>query len=182
MTTAQWLIIVTGWTGSGKSTISGELAEEFGATVASYDWLMSGLREIPEVWGIVESAIELRRTVGWNLLSRVAEQQLRCGSSCILDLVACEEPRRRWHDLARRYDADFAVIECVCSDAGIHRSRVDGRARGIPGWYELDWSTVERGRSLYQPLDEPKLVLDAVNPLADNVAAAKEWLTATRRS
>ncbi|MEM9561087.1 MAG: AAA family ATPase [Actinomycetota bacterium] len=182
MTTAPWLIIVTGWTGSGKSSISDELAEEFGATVASYDWLMSGLRELPEVWGNFESAVELRQAVGWNLLSRVAEQQLRLGSSCILDLVAGEEPRRRWYDMAHRYDADFAVIECICSDAGIHRSRVDGRVRGIPGWYELDWSEVERGRSLYQPLDEPKLVLDAIDPLAANVAAAKDWLAATRRS
>lgn len=59
---------------------------------------------------------------------------------------------------------------------------MEGRARSIPGWYELDWGRVERGRSLYQPLDEPKLVLDAIEPLAANMAAALAWLEMTRSS
>lgn len=85
-----------------KSTVSDKLAEELGATVASVDWLMSGLRELSDVWDTVESPVELQRTVGWNLLSRVAGRQLRRGSSCILDLVACEAPRCQWQDLAGR--------------------------------------------------------------------------------
>ncbi len=53
--------------------------------------------------------MEMQRRVGWNLLSRVAEQQLRRGSSCILDLVAREEPRLEWEALARRWNARFQV-------------------------------------------------------------------------
>lgn len=140
---------------------------------------MSGLRALDEVWAAVELPVELQRRVGWNLLSRVAEQQLRRGSSCVLDLVAREQPRREWEDLAKGYDASLAVIECICSDEDVHRSRVEGRDRAIPGWYELSWDQVAAGRERYAPLSEPKLVLDAVDSAADNLATAVGWLSAT---
>ena len=164
-----WLVVVTGWTGAGKSTMADLVARDLGATVASFDWLMSGLRAEPLVWAAVETPVDRQRRVGWNLLARAAEQQLRRGSSCVLDLVAHEEPRREWEALAERYDARFALIECVCSDVDVHRSRVEGRRRGIPGWYELDWDHVAGGRRRYRPLAGPKVVLDAVRPPLDNL-------------
>jgi predicted kinase len=166
---AQWLVVVTGWTGAGKSTIAERLGHELGATVASFDWLMSGLRAVPEVWAHVEVPVERQRRVGWHLLSRVAEQQLRRGSSCVLDLVARAEPVNEWRQLAALHGARFAVIECVCSDVDVHRGRVDGRQRGIPGWYELEWERVERGRQLYEPLPGPKVVIDATESVDANL-------------
>ena len=174
-------MVVSGWTGAGKSTMADLIAQELGATVASFDWLMSGLRAVPEVWSTVELPVERQRRVGWNLLSRVAEQQLRRASSCVLDLVAREEPRREWEALAERYDARFGVVECVCPDLEVHRSRVEGRLRGIPGWYELEWDQVARGRAHYQPLAEPKLVLDAALPVLDNLDIVKRALLQRHR-
>ncbi len=171
-----WLIVITGWTGAGKSSLADRLGAELNATVVSFDWLMSGLRAAPVVWEAVELPVERQRRVGWNLLSRVAEQQLRRGASCVLDLVAREEPRAEWEALAAQYDARFAVIECVCSDLGVHRSRVEGRSRNIPGWYELEWEHVVLGRERYIPLAEPKLVVDAVTPFETNLATVRERL------
>ena len=171
-----WLVVVSGWTGAGKSTMADLIAREVNATVASFDWLMSGLRADPEAWSAVELPVERQRRVGWNLLSRVAEQQLRRGSSCVLDLVARDEPRREWEALAERYHARFGVVECVCSDVDVHRSRVDGRRRDIPAWYELQWDSVARGRELYEPLAEPKLVLDAVLPATDDLDTVRRAL------
>jgi predicted kinase len=82
------LIVVSGWTGAGKSTIADALGCKLDATVVSFDWLMSGLRPFDDVWKAVELPVEHQRAVGWSLLSRVVEQQLRRGSSCVLDLVA----------------------------------------------------------------------------------------------
>jgi predicted kinase len=177
-----WLVVVTGWTAAGKSTMADALARELGATVASFDWVMSALRSHADVWSVVEEPVELQRRVGWDLLSRVAEQQLRSGRSCILDLVAREEPRREWAVLADRYRASFGVIECVCSDVNVHRSRVEGRRREIPGWYELRWDWVERGRQLYEPLRDPKVVIDAVDPLENNLGVVMGHLRAERGS
>lgn len=171
-----WLIVVTGSTGTGKSTLAEGIAGRLGATVISFDWLMSALRAEPAVWAAVEFPVEQQRRVGWNLLSRVATQQLRRNRSCVLDLVAREEPRREWERLAHDHDSSLAVIECVCSDAAIQRDRVTGRDRGIPDWYELDADDVMRSRERYQPLADPKLVVDAVDPAEHNLAAALDWL------
>lgn len=45
---------------------------------------------------MVEEPVELQCSVGWDLLSRIVEQQLRGGRSCIVDLVAREQPRQEW--------------------------------------------------------------------------------------
>jgi predicted kinase len=174
------LIVVTGWTAAGKSTMAELIATEVGATVASFDWVMSALRSHDEVWNVVESPIELQRRVGWELLGRVAEQQLRGGRSCVLDLVAREEPVTAWRELATRHGASFAIVECNCSDVEVHRSRTNGRARNIPGWYELEWERVERTRSLYEPLSEPKVVIDAVDPLDANLNRVMQHLATVR--
>lgn len=176
----QWLVVVSGWTGAGKSTVADAVANELGATVASFDWVMSALRCHEDVWSAVEEPVELLRRIGWDVLSRIAEQQLRGGRSCILDLVAREQPRQEWAALADRYGASFAVIECVCSDLEVHRNRVNGRRREIPGWCELNWERVERGRQLYQPLREPKVVIDAIDPLEHNLGVVMHHLRTER--
>jgi hypothetical protein len=121
----QWLVVVSGWTGAGKST----MAEQLGR-----------------------------------------------------DLVAREEPIREWHELAAEHGATFAVVECVCSDADVHRARVDGRERRIPGWYELEWDQVERGRERYEPLPEPKIVIDAIASVDDNLDRVRQHLSECNRS
>gem|GEM_PF-177525 len=158
------------------------IAGDLDATVASFDWIMSGLRAAPEVWAHVELPVERQRRVGWNVLSRVAEQQLRRGASCVLDLVARDEPIREWRQLAADYGATFAIVECICSDVDVHRSRVDGRERRIPGWYELEWDHVQKGRQLYEPLPEPKVVIDAIAGIDQNRERVRRHLSDRDRS
>ena len=68
------------------------------------------------------------------------------------------------------------MIECVCSDEEIHRARLKTRQRHIPGWHELEWSEVERVRSYYVPWSEPRLVVDAVASLDENLEKVFAWL------
>ena len=67
--------------------------------------------------------------------------------------------------LAAEEGARFFVIMTECSDQEIHRSRVEGRERGIPGWYELDWSHVEQSRKSWDPDMDVDLKVDTVEPL-----------------
>lgn len=170
------LILISGWVGAGKSTIASAIAAEIGATAASFDWLMSGLRSFPEIWETIETPRERQREIGCTLLSRVAEQQLRRGASCVLDLVAREAPRVGWQALAKGYGASFHVIECICSDVAVHKARLTGRERTIPGWYEISFEDAMRNREGYVPLADPKLVLDAVDTLAANLGKARAFL------
>lgn len=173
---AMHVVVVSGWPGCGKSTIADALATELGGAVASFDWLMSALRSFPELWADVELPVDRQRRIGWTLMGRLAEQQLRRGASAVMDLVARAEVLGEWRDLAGRYNASFTVIECVCSDEVIHRERVQGRVRAIPGWYELEWGNVEASRQHYVLLPEPKLVLDAVESLEGNLERAMRFL------
>jgi predicted kinase len=62
-------VVVSGWTGAGKSTIADALGAGLPATVASFDWLMSGLRSFPSIWETVKAPVELQRQLGWTLSS-----------------------------------------------------------------------------------------------------------------
>jgi 8-oxo-dGTP diphosphatase len=141
--------------------------------------VMSGLRVFPEVWANIELPVERQRAVGWSIMSRVIEQQLSRGKSAVADLVARDEVVDQWRELAEAYGAKFSVIECRCSDEEIHRSRIEGRQRNIPGWYELSWERVALGRSLYLAVEGPKLRLDAVDPIAENVASASAYVSSS---
>ena len=167
------LIVVSGWTGAGKSTVADALAGALPATVVSFDWIMSGLRSFADLWTVVELPVERQRDIGWTLMSRVAEQQLRRGASVVLDLVARDAAVDRWQELADQYGAQVSVIECLCEDAATHRTRVEGRSRDIPGWYELTWEQVERTRGGYLRLSfSDKLVLSAMDPVDANIRKA----------
>lgn len=61
----------------------------------------------------------------------------------------------------------------TCADAAMHRSRVEGRVRGIPGWYELEWDHVERSRSGWEPPDDVDLVLEAGDPIERNAGSLR---------
>lgn len=165
------LMVCAGLPGTGKSTLAEALGRALGCPVFAKDWLEAALwrtginREMRSSWA------------SYELLSTLAERQLRLGQSAILDAVAGREAiRRQWRDLAAGLRAGFFGLECVCSDEDLHRARLAGRQRGIPGWYELDWSEVERVRAEYEPWAGPRLELDMVRPLAENVRAALTYL------
>ncbi|WP_404963125.1 hypothetical protein [Streptomyces sp. 147326] len=69
-------------------------------------------------------------------------------------------------------------IEVVCSDAAVHRRRLEGRSRGIEGFHEPAWEAVERRREEFVPWSDDRLVLDSVIDLPSNVAAALVFLAA----
>jgi hypothetical protein len=73
------------------------------------------------------------------------------------------------------------VVITTCSDRDLHRSRIEGRQRGIPDWYELDWPHVERVMTSWEPLEGADLVLDASDPLAANIALLTTSLENARK-
>ena len=168
------LIVFSGLPGTGKSSIAEAVARALGIPVFAKDWLEATL--IRCALKPAENGPPLG-SAGYNLLTTLTERQLQLGQSVILDSVASTlSIRAEWRALAQAYQADWRVIECICSDEAVQRDRMTVRQRRIPGWHELDWSEVERVKAYYAPWDEERLILDAMNPLEDNIAAARRYL------
>ncbi len=166
------LVVVGGLPGTGKSTLADGLAARLDVPVFNKDWIEASLRRD----GVTRGHDSWR--VAEHLLATLAGQQLGRGQSAILDTVARPaESRAAWRTLADDADARFRLIECVCSDAALHRGRVVGRDRSIPDWDELTWSDVEDVRARSTPWAEPRLVLDATRPAAENLDAALRYVT-----
>jgi predicted kinase len=165
------LVVFAGLPGTGKSTLAEHAARRLACPLFTKDYLEATLRR---------NGIGPEQNSGWaayDLLTTLAEQQLRLGQSAVLDSTATfARVRAAWRDVAARYGASLRVVECVCSDEQLHRARLAGRQRGIPGWYELSWAEVERVRGNYEPWTDERLVLDAVDPVEQNVAALDRYL------
>jgi predicted kinase len=139
-------------------------------------WVLGALAPL----GLLDRAN--RAPVAYALLTMLASRQLMLGQSVILDgMAGSPSVRERWRGLARQYHAAFIVIECVCSDAVLHRSRVEARSEDIPGWPDPGWDHVEEMRSRYDAWSGERLVVDSVHSYARNLRAVEEYVGAAGR-
>jgi hypothetical protein len=137
---------------------------------------MGALTPFEGVQVAIQPDREIFRGVGYSLLSSLTEKQLRNSQNTVLDCVTRQPLLERWQALAGRYDGRFDVVECTCTDEALHRSRIEGRQRDIPGWAELKWDYVAEARRTYEPLDCPKLVVDAGDSVEANLARVRSYL------
>lgn len=167
------MIVFSGLPGTGKSTLAETIGRQLGIPVFAKDWLeavilQNGLQPTSD-----EKSLGY---VGYELLTVLAERQLMLGQSVILDSVASTQTiRETWRELADQYNAQWRVIECICSDKTFHQELLKARQRNIPGWHELEWSDVEKVKQYYQAWDEERLVLDMVSPIAENILSVKSY-------
>jgi len=167
------LIVFSGLPGTGKSALAEAVGRELGIPVFAKDWLEAVLLRSKLVPAETEKQFS---SVGYDLLTVLAERQLSLDQSVILDSVASTiSIRDIWRDLARRYNAHWRVIECICSDIVVHRERLEKRQREIPGWHELTWSDVEYVRSYFAPWEEERLILDSISSFDGNLPPALKY-------
>ncbi len=114
------------------------------------------------------------------MLTTLALRQLLAGQSVILDHPTEQVATRdRWHSLARRAGAEFRAVVCQCSDPEVHRGRLEGRSRGIPGWHEAgDWSDVRQRLANFPSWHGEALSVDTVQPREQALAAVLRHITA----
>jgi predicted kinase len=167
------LIVFSGLPGTGKSTIAEAVGRHFSMPVFAKDWLEATLLRsglIPSDPSNPEKALG---SVGYQLLTTLAERQMMLEQSVILDSVASTQSiRDTWKNLSERYHAQWRVIECISSDESFHRAQLSKRQRKIPGWHELKWSDVETVKGYFAPWEEERLILDMMNPFEENLSKA----------
>lgn len=171
---AKQIIAFTGLPGTGKSTLAERLARTLRTPAFAGDWMLGALtpyRILGDLDG--DAYISLHD----HLLATLVVRQLLLDQSAITDCVMTDATAKRWQEIADEHGALLRVVECVCSDLGVHRSRVDGRVRGIPGWHEIDWAHVERMREEFPAITVERLQVDAVDPVEANLQTVLDYLT-----
>ncbi|MFD9738571.1 AAA family ATPase [Umezawaea sp. NPDC059074] len=150
-------VLVAGIPGCGKSTLAESLARHLRAPVFSMDWLLGAL--VPFRVLTQDNATPIADVQ----VTAATARQLQLGLSVVLDATGhTREARDRLRTLTEALGGRFVGVECVCTDDQVLRERVEGRARGIPGWHDtVEWEHVLRMRDLWEPWTEPHLVIDS---------------------
>ncbi|MFO0551586.1 MAG: AAA family ATPase [Polyangiaceae bacterium] len=164
------LIVLSGLPGTGKSELANHLSRALGAPVFSVDPIESA---------IVRAGISRSFETGlaaYLVVEALARSELLLGRSVIVDAVnSVEAARDMWRSLARESRAELGIIECRCSDSGLHRARLASRQRGL-AIDEPTWRDVERRASEWTAWSERVFVADSIAPSPENAERALAWL------
>lgn len=143
------LVVLSGRSGVGKTTIARELVSACGGVHVRIDSIEQALRGMG--WEVEGE--------GYAVAYSVCEDNLRLGRIVVADSVnPWPTTRDEWRAVADRTGVRLVDVEIVCSDAAEHRRRVDSRAADIPGHRLPAWAEVlERD---YRPWDRERLIID----------------------
>jgi predicted kinase len=145
------VIIFAGLPGTGKSTLAELVARTVPAPAFAGDWLMGGLKPAHAALAKLDRSEYVAAWFG--LLRTLVTRQLMLDQSAVVDDLVSDSQFVLWRETTGRFSARLFLIECVCSDEAVHRARIEGRVRGIPGWHEVGSDHVERMRAELPPAD-----------------------------
>jgi predicted kinase len=158
------LIVFGGRPGTGKTTLSRELARKLAAAYLRIDTIEQNLKAAGFSVG----------AMGYTIANALAAENLRLDRVVIVDCVnPVSASRNGWRETALRSSARLVEIEIICSDEVEHRNRVEGRVVDIEGLMLPSWSEVINRP--YEPWDRDRFVLDtatrSIDSLVDDLEA-----------
>lgn len=162
-----------GLPGAGKSRLADGLGRHHGWPVLSVDPVESAL---------LQSGIESSQPTGlaaYVVVEVLAEHLLALGQTVVVDAVNdAPEAREQWLALAIRSSVSLEFVEVICSDRTLHRRRLEGRQRALPGFPEPSWQSVEDRRAALAGWTGKRLTIDSVNDHDANLQLVSSQLLA----
>jgi predicted kinase len=131
----EMLIVLGGLPGTGKTTISRELAKRLSATLLRIDVIEQAM--------LAALLVDDIGVAGYAVANALTEANLSNGQTVVADCVnPVEISRSAWKAVAARTESPLIQIEVVCTDRTEHRRRVEARKPDIPGHVLPTWETV----------------------------------------
>ncbi|KAA6429609.1 MAG: hypothetical protein FRX49_00043 [Trebouxia sp. A1-2] len=132
---APLLLLLKGHPGSGKSTLAKQVARHLHLPLADKDDARDCFRAAEEQYG--PAGTWDLNALSYEVMFSVAASQLACQQSVVVDSPLSKvELYQKAVAVAKKHNADVAVIECQPSDVGIWQQRLEAR-----GKQELDRMT-----------------------------------------
>ena len=151
------IYVFSGLPGTGKTSLARRLAGHLAAVYLRIDTVEQALRDL--------CSFEVEGE-GYRLAYRVATDNLKLGVSVVADSCnTIELTRREWESVAADSDARCVNIEVTCSDAAVHRNRVESRRTTIDGLPLPSWDDVCRRE--YEPWQRDRIVIDTSGETVD---------------
>jgi predicted kinase len=160
------LIIFSGAPGTGKTTLSRQLAQQLAAVHLRIDTI-----EQPVMAAYGDDIAD----AGYRVAYGVASDNLALGRTVVADCVNdVNITRDAWREVGLRAGVPAIEIEIICSDATEHRRRVETRQTDIPGLVLPTWEKVCTSRA--EPWPREHAIIDTAGRsvedcLADLMAA-----------
>ncbi|MGF6761450.1 putative kinase [Paraburkholderia sp. GAS33] len=146
------LIAFGGLPGTGKTTVAQTLARKLAAVYLRIDTLEQAIKARESGQADIGAA-------GYLAAYAIAADNLRLGSTVVADSVnSLHITRSAWRNVAFDAGVQIFEIEVVCSDAAMHRHRIEGRKADIPDFQLPTWQSVLERQ--YDPWESAHLVVD----------------------
>jgi predicted kinase len=158
------LIAFGGLPGTGKTTVAQTLACRLPAVYLRIDTLEQAFIASGDGHADIGPA-------GYLAAYAVASDNLRLGLTVVADSVnSLHITRSAWRNVAFDAGVQIFEIELICSDAAMHRQRVEGRKADIAGFRLPTWKSVLERQ--YEAWESVHLVVDTAKVSVEQAVEA----------